>query len=85
MCALMRIDPRYRTVHFRALVVDIDGVQILPGKLPCLNASNTSKPMFQCPAITNTGDNTNGTNTTEEHVAHLCEVHQSRDTRLTAV
>ena len=38
----------YRTVHFRARIVDVDGVQILPSELPRLN---TAKHAFQHPTV----------------------------------
>ena len=72
-------------MHFRTWVVDIDGVEVLPGKLPCLNTTNTSKTTFQSQKTTNASYDTDGAKIAEERAAHLREVHQSGDTRLVPV
>ena len=79
-----QVDWRHRTVHFRALIVDVDWVQILPGELPRLKGANPFKPTFQCSTITRAIRGINHTGA-GEWIAHLCEVHQSGDARLVPI
>ena len=60
-------------MRFRARIVDIDGVQILSGKLPRLNVAYVYFSTHPSPQYT------------EEHAADLCKVHQPGDARLVSV